>query len=250
MLNSLKFDLYKIVKSRGILCFVIASLLLCFVNPIFDFNSRGNVSVWFLLTQANMSQLLVALFAVLLGTKDFNSNFIYNIYNKQNKVSYVISKFICIVLYTFVIFGFTFFLYFMFDKIFGIGEFYSEAYSDYGNYELKSLTYIFISRIIGTITFGFVLLFFSFLVKNTAIMLVLTTVYMFFSSYLYRLLNLIADKLFLLKIDFERYTPFGATNLLTMGTRDKDFITIIIVCSIYFVLSLVLSILFFYKKKF
>jgi len=197
-----------------------------------------------------MPQLLIVLFSVLLCTKDFTTDFIYNVYDSQNKFLYVLSKFLYLLFYTVLIYGVTFFLYFLFDKIFGIGVFYGEEYSDYMMGEKENMICVFLSKVVGSLAFGTVLLFFSFLLKNAAVLLIATPIYMFLGEYIYNFIDFVVNKLFDSTIKIAKFTSFGAMNNLPINAPISDSVSTLIVSAVYIVISLCLSTLVFYRKKF
>ncbi len=250
MLKVLKFDFYKIFKSRAIRIYFIISLFFCLFAPTKDIITSADYSVWFLLARGTLPQLLIVLFSILLCTKDFTTDFIYNVYDSQNKFLYVLSKFLYLLFYTVLIYGITLFLYFLFDKIFGIGEFYGEAYSDYMDGEMENMICVFLSKVVGSIAFGTVLLFFSFLLKNAVVLLIAAPIYMFLGEYLYNFVDFVVEKLFGSTITIAKYTSFGAMNHLTINAPISDSVSTLIVSSVYIVICLCLSTLVFYRKKF
>ncbi len=113
MLKQLRFDLYKIVKSKTIRVFLIISAIVCLINPLIPILERGLSSgkwlsqgAFFNVIDGRIPYLLyelVMLFPLVFVLKDFSSGFIKNIYTETNKFYYVLSKIICIVLYAIIL---------------------------------------------------------------------------------------------------------------------------------------------------
>lgn len=246
MLNVLKFDIYKIFKSRWLNVFLICSAVLCFLNPILDYLIlKSGTSVLSNMKGDNVPQFIIALFAVLFCTKDFSTGFISNFYSRQNKTAYVVSKIIILFTVTILFCALTFFIHCIFDKLFSYGEFYGEKYNDV-NENLYHIIYIILFKTFGTAVFGVVIMLACFLVKNTVAMLIGTMTYMFFGEFLYRLIDGIVGNHF----SFARYTSFGTINHLIISSATWEFTTSLIVLIVYFVVCSVLSVIAFYKKKF
>lgn len=113
MLKQLRFDLYKIVKSKTIKIFLIVSAIACFVNPLVPVLEGGLLAgKWTMKTpffnaiegrDPFLIYELVLLFPLVFGLKDYSSGYIKNIYTNVNKFYYVLSKVICILLYAIIL---------------------------------------------------------------------------------------------------------------------------------------------------
>ena len=96
MLKQLKFDFYKLVKSKTLLVFWILPILLLLVNPVLSYVIQGGKSSVFDHLNSSSSSLFLAIivFAVLLTAKDFSSGYIKNVYSFSDKLCYILSKII------------------------------------------------------------------------------------------------------------------------------------------------------------
>ena len=104
MLNVLKFDLYKIVKSKTLRAFWILTALLILLRPLLTYviNKETNISVMGSLRQGGEITLAVVVFACLFSCKDYSSGYVKNLYGNVKNIEYALSKVICIALFCIV----------------------------------------------------------------------------------------------------------------------------------------------------
>ena len=134
MANLLKFDLYKLVKSKST-WIVFVSIMLVHVLYLvyyYDGGVRGSIAA---LTPSsgylNAIDLLLPLFILLFVGKDFSSGYIKNIGSSVKKIYYILSKAVIIALSVFAMYIGMFLLEVVFNYSWGPGQFYTydEVYS-------------------------------------------------------------------------------------------------------------------------
>ncbi len=126
MLNCLKFDLYKVLKSKSIWWITIISLIVelaVFISQFAIFNSQSGVLEYFV-GKTNNLDVLVILFTTLFVCKDFSNGYVKNFYTEIGKLKYVLSKCIVVVLYVFLYQLIFFLLTIVFVYLFGVGAFW------------------------------------------------------------------------------------------------------------------------------
>ena len=108
MLKMLKFDFYKIFKSKMLLSFFIIALCTVFVYPIMYFVPYYNDSSVYLdlYYSSSMLMMFLWLFIVPFVTKDFSSKYTKNLfanYSLSDRIFYVLSKFVYIIAFSVLI---------------------------------------------------------------------------------------------------------------------------------------------------
>ena len=183
MLKSIKFDLYKILKTKSILIITGISLFIELSVFILHFviNNYGHATgvIELLADQVNNLDVLVILFTILFVCKDFSSGYIKNFYNEVGKLEYVLSKFIVVSLYV-ILYQFIFFLMSLFF-VYAFGErcffYYMPYHTEADMWEAVRQA---ISVTISLVVVGFVTTFFCFLFKKEYIVLVVILPWMLF----------------------------------------------------------------------
>lgn len=99
MLNLIKYDLYKMVKSRKLYFFYAFAFMVAFVSPVARCLYPNGETIIRLLSEETMVFYIIPIFAVVFCVEDFSSGYIKNIFPSLNKVWYVISKALCIFLF-------------------------------------------------------------------------------------------------------------------------------------------------------
>ena len=101
MKEIIKYDLYKMVKSRKMYFFYAFAFLVALITPVEKCALYHNeYSVLNLLDEERFFIFIVPIFAVVFCVEDFSSGYIKNIFPSLNKVGYVISKAVCIFLFS------------------------------------------------------------------------------------------------------------------------------------------------------
>ena len=101
MLQEIKFDFFKVFKSKSIIITIIATSLLLCVNPIFrHLIQKCEMSAFRVYVEDSTPLLCVTVFSILFCGLDFEKGFIKNIYTSTNKLGYVLSKALIIFLYS------------------------------------------------------------------------------------------------------------------------------------------------------
>lgn len=95
MLKALRYDLYKLFKSKALLGVFIASVCLSFFDAFLVWFAYGETSVCQSLSAPMLVQFLPLVFTVPFACKDFSSKFTKNVfpeYTLKDKICYVLSK--------------------------------------------------------------------------------------------------------------------------------------------------------------
>lgn len=103
MLNILKYDFYKIVKSRKMYYFYIFAVFTIFLMILINFflsESKPSASVMKLSCEIYMMLIVAPMFAALLAGLDFSNKYIKNVYTSVNKYLYILSKVIYLLLFS------------------------------------------------------------------------------------------------------------------------------------------------------
>ena len=127
MKNILKFDLYKLVKSKSTwIVFAVTMVFHAFLlAQYYSFGTmRGSVAVLSSEIEVNAVSYLLPLFVLLFVGKDFSNGYIKNIYSSVNKIYYILSKAVVIALAAFAMYIGMFLLDIVFNFIWGLGQFY------------------------------------------------------------------------------------------------------------------------------
>lgn len=207
MLKQLKFDFYKILKSRALFVVWILMLLFCLVNPVMAIVQKSTDDVYSQLQASGAMIPVSIIFSVLLSAKDLSSGYIKNIYSFTNKLCYIVSKvvyiFSCCLIYAlgeilFAVIG---------NYCFGSGVFYDASRYSLG--EIFPLGYFiadYMLEILNCTAIGVVCCFLCMLLKKEYIVLIIMLLYLFLgSSSLYAVINNLAGADFYI----EPYTLFG-----------------------------------------
>lgn len=183
MLKQLKFDFYKIIRSKSFFVVWVLMILFCMVNPVMAIVQQSTDDVYSQL-QAGGAMIPVSIvFSVLLSAKDLSSGYIKNIYSFTNKLCYIVSKavyiFSCCILYAlgeilFAVIG---------NYCFGSGVFYDASRYTLG--EIFPLGYFitdYLLEILNSTAIGVVCCFLCMLLKKEYIVLIIALLYLFVGS--------------------------------------------------------------------
>lgn len=129
MLQEIKFDLHKIIKSRTLIFSIIISALIVLLKVVYEYLLAKNLGQRVLTGFMNNNMVFVAvtLFAVVFCTKDYSSMYIKNVYTNVNKLKYTLSKMACLFLFVVAVLLYAFILELVFNFIFGGGVIYNDG---------------------------------------------------------------------------------------------------------------------------
>jgi len=251
MLKMLKFDFYKIIKSKMLLVFLIVASCFAFINPIITYIINGyklGSTFNHIFSGSGILYLISWIFIIPFAAKDFSSKYIKNIYpnfKKSDKFYYVLSKVFYIFIFCLIQTVLAFALEIIFNYIFGEKCIYNPIADDFTKEEvyLKVLC-----EMLNSVAMGTVYLFLCMLFKNEYIPIIIVLPYIFVLSHLlYGAINSIIDKEFFI----EKYTIFGVSSILTAGLDSiKSYVYIIMISLGYSVLFTLLSWLMFRKRSY
>lgn len=143
MLQEIKFDFYKIIKSRTLIFSLIISVLIVTFKVIYEYLLAKNLGQRVLngFMSNNTVFIAVTLFAVVFCTKDYSSTYIKNVYTNENKLKYTLSKMACLFVFVVVILLYAFVLELVFNFVFGGGVIYNDG--SYHYIKRDGLYYVF-----------------------------------------------------------------------------------------------------------
>ena len=210
MLKQLKFDCYKIFHSPVMLSVLAVCFALCLAWPI-SMNIGMNGSLYHYLLEQDENMLLpiaVILFTVFLVGMDFNSGYIKNIYTSTNRVAYIFSKIICVLVFVIVYLVLYLLLSMLCCVTFGSKMIYEKLHDSGHGYIAGDdfpigLVY---ARLFTTgsivFTYAMAVMFLLFVTKNQWAALVIGIVYYFVAPSLQGLVDRAIIKIFGLKEEF------------------------------------------------
>lgn len=210
MLKQLKFDCYKIFHSPVMLSVLAVCFALCLAWPI-SMNIGMNGSLYHYLLEQDENMLLpiaVILFTVFLVGMDFNSGYIKNIYTSTNRVAYIFSKIICVLVFVIVYLVLYLLLSMLCCVTFGSKMIYEKLHDSGHGYIAGDnfpigLVY---ARLFTTgcivFTYAMAVMFLLFATKNQWVALVIGIVYYFVAPSLQGLVDRAIIKIFGLKEEF------------------------------------------------
>ena len=148
MLKQLRFDLYKIVKSRFlqiyfIICASTCVLLPLLLNVLLGSYDKTQSFIDYIFGQGPFEVFFI-IFAILITIKDFSSGFAKNIYTHVNKFFYVLSKFICIALFVIALYLFNFIVHFFLFICFSSAKIYDANSVKFSEFAIHTLVNIFV----------------------------------------------------------------------------------------------------------
>lgn len=122
--NILRFDFYKLIKSRILYIVYIAAFLLAIHGAVDIYFIKSATDYNYLQEYKNSNSfltILVMVFAVLFVVKDYASTYIKNIYPSINKAWYIISKALYIILFCVLYSALEFYAFYLLGNKYGIG---------------------------------------------------------------------------------------------------------------------------------
>ncbi len=252
MFKMLKFDLYKIIKSKMLLVVFILSLCLILVYPIATYviNNNSESSVYGNLYSRQWTLFsLLWVFVVPFVSKDFSSNYIKNLcpsYKKADRIYYILSKVIYIILFCLIYALLTLGIEIVFNYIFGAKCMYKGA-TDYISYTKREFYLRYFSNFLNCIALGSLLLFLCTILKKEYIVLIIVLPYLFlFGSVLYSAINSIVGNDF----SIEKYTIVGMNTSIMFIGNEKGYLLPIGLSLGYTGLFTLLSCIVFQKKDY
>ncbi len=253
MLKMLKFDFYKIFKSKMVLAFFIITLCLVFVEPIMYYVPYENSgSVYLNLYNSGTTLILISwIFIIPFVTKDFSSKFTKNLvpdYSLSDRIFYVLSKFVYIVAFCVLYMLLQFIVEIIFNYTLGEHCMHKYEYEYNYGFTVQDFYLRYFVYTLNAIAAGTVLMFLCLLLKREYIVLIIIVPYLFyFNAMFYGIIESLAVKYFnaekLFSIDF--YTVFGCE---PGGDKGEPYGLKIVILLSYLALFIAGSILVFAKK--
>ena len=264
MLNQLKFDFYKAIKSKGIIIAFIASFfnfIFIFVKSLLDPYYGSVMSNWLGGTEFALN---VIIFSIVFCSQDFASGYLKNVYSNTSKLKYVLSKTLGLLAYTILYFIITFLLYYLYSLFSGDGriihtkEMYDKGLTDnYDSFVYSKLIGAILTQILGSVALGLIINLLCVLF-NRIIVGIVTVVWMSSSFSIYGIIDELLLKHFTIKIeDFTtvHYTVIWNLDnihnfVYTFSPPNYHYTTALIVFLVVGVISFLLSWLAMCKKNF
>lgn len=218
MLKMLKFDFYKIFKSKMLLAFFIITLCLVFADPIMNYVPYHNYdSVYSNLYHSGPILVMTSwLFIVPFAAKDFSSKYTKNLfanYSLADRIFYVLSKILYIVAFCVLYMLLQFVVEIIFNYALGEGCMYKVAgeFTEGDSFTIGEFYLNYFVQTLNCIAAGMVYLFLCLLLKREYIVLIIILPYIFYlAPMLYNLIDSLVVKYLHIKnfcICF--YTVFG-----------------------------------------
>lgn len=218
MLKMLKFDFYKIFKSKMLLSFFIIALCTVFVYPIMYFVPYYNDSSVYLdlYYSSSMLMMFLWLFIVPFVTKDFSSKYTKNLfanYSLSDRIFYVLSKFVYIIAFSVLIMLLQFVVMIIFNYTMGEHCMYKVAteFSEGDRFTIGEFYLRYFVWTLNCIAAGTVYLFLCLLLKREYIVLIIIVPYIFRFGYsIYTSIDSFVAKYFHISdFSIDYYTVFG-----------------------------------------
>lgn len=253
MKNILKFDLYKLVKSKSTWIVLAATLAfhVTFLMTYYNFGSaRGNFAVLNHNLEVNAVSYLLPLFVLLFVGKDFSKGYIKNIYSSVNKIYYILSKAVIIVISVFTMYIGMFLLDIVFNYIWGAGA----IYIDDGHSLSWCLAYRGVALLTHIVSGLWIMLFYLLVRSRLAVfgidMVYTNGVRYPFISLLVKFFCLFGAENNKVESFFQRYFLYGMRENLFLGGGGTILGHYLWVLAIYAIVFLATSYLVFSKRKF
>ncbi len=191
MLNVIKFDLYKIFRSTVLKVWLFVSILFCtlipFVTRVANTSNCGILSAIF--NEQSYLQFPVLIFALLLGAKDIQSGYIKNIYSKLNKLYYILSKIVCVALYSIYVYAVYWIMHIAFGVIFG-GVGFIESVDRNTRFTTNNFLLNVLTNILVLVSVGALGVLLTNLIRNQPIAIIVALLYVFMiSGFVYQILD-------------------------------------------------------------
>ena len=222
MLNALRYDFYKIFKSKALLGVFVSSVCLSFLDALLVGFVYGDTSFGRCLNAPMLVQFLPLVFTVPFACKDFSSKFTKNVfpeYSLKDKICYVLSKAVYIFavnLIWYVVFFLSYYAFvsvrchiqnvpFMFECVSYDGSITTPAWQ---------IIFVYFCVIINAFALEMVLLFLSILMKKEYFVLVFLVLYCALSPHMYDAFNTAMGVDEFGFRQFEWFTVFGMQSKL------------------------------------
>lgn len=256
MIKALKFDAFKLYKSGAIRIALLVCLLLVFLNPVVAAIRSSGAEIRLLEVMTMMTgahEFVIIVFAAAFLSQDYYSGYIHNIYSKQNKTAYVISKVLWILIFSvaYIILEFCAYNFvFLFSSAERVVIYEKVVYVNGGEeYFYTAWDYVrcLLLRIPEMSVIGNTMLLFTVLVRNGFIVAIGALVYMIVSVPIFGLINGIVGAA---SFDIAEYTATGIMQKASYTAPAGLLWQALIVMSVYLAATILCSVLIYRKKQF
>ena len=158
MLRQLRFDFYKITKSKVIgWCFIIPLLILLIGSAnTYIINTSAMSTISNLRAVSGNMHIALYVVGIVFITSDFSSGYIKNVYQFSNKLQYLLSKVIYVFIFCVLFLGLEFLIGWLFNTIWGNETLFEPEYDD-----VKAYIYTMIAELLNGVALGIFLCFLS-----------------------------------------------------------------------------------------
>ena len=222
MLRQLRFDFYKITRSKVITWQWLLPFLLLLLLPLIRYGINKSVEpvVDDIVSAGNGLLLVSIIFSVLLVSKDFSSGYIKNVRTFSNTLFYILSKFVYIAAVCVLYLVFEFFIEWAFSAIFSEGILYNPELTAFPT---KDFVLMYVIEALNAIAIGMVCCFLCVLLKRDYVVFIITLSYLFFiSANIYMAIDGIYDTP---TFNVRNYTLFGFNSFHYYGERAEGIYT-------------------------
>ena len=222
MLRQLRFDFYKITRSKVITWQWLLPFLLILLFPLIAYGINKSVeSVVDDIVSAGNGLLLVSIiFSVLLVSKDFSSGYIKNVRTFSNALFYILSKFVYIAAVCILYLVLEFFIEWAFSAIFSEGILYNPELTAFPT---KDFLLMYVIEAINAIAVGMLCCFLCVLLKRDYVVFIITLSYLFLiSGMIYQVIDGIDSTS---PFNVRNYTLFGLSSFNYYGERAEGIYT-------------------------
>ncbi len=203
MLRQLKFDFYKITRSKVITWQWLLTGLILILDPLLIYViSENQVSVVERLITTTQLTLPLVVFSVLFISRDISSGYIKNIYTFSNKLKYVLSKVVWILVFCVLGQVLEFLFHWVMNAISGINMLYDVSQP----FPLQEFVLMETMNMLHGVAIGVFCIFLCLLLKKDYIVLIILFSYLFvIGGMVYGLI----ENLFNYSVQIYPYTIFG-----------------------------------------
>ena len=221
MLRQLRFDFYKITRSKVITWLWILPFLLILLLPLLSYgiNKSDEPVVDHIASVGNGLMLVSIVFSVLLVSKDFSSGYIKNVRTFSNTFFYILSKFVYIAAVCILYLVLEFFIEWAFSAIFTEGILYDPELTAFPT---KDFVLMYVIEALNAIAIGMVCCFLCVLLKRDYVVFIITLSYLFLLS---ALLYSVIDGIYGPEFNIREYTLFNFSAYNYYGERAEGIYT-------------------------
>ena len=248
MLKEIKFDFFKVFKSKSIIITLISTFLfLCLTPIITHVVQQNNSSVTNAYLGDSSATMCIIVFAIVFCGMDFDSGYLKNIYTNANKFWYVVSKALIILMYSLFVCVLMFVIHLIFVYAFGCRQIVMLPV-DYGigdNYTFGEFVCYVLIRVVGLTSLGLFVFLLCLLLKNIFVAII-SFLWLFMNYLVYSLIDSIVNSFIQVQnFTVADYTLFGLLSHEYLRGISIPGVTTAQFALHYFVVYLIYGVVFF-----